>query len=945
MSQRRAPRAFASLLAGLKSLREWIEARIYQFLYHVRSMTIRDWVFLALFLSGPIASGVLIGVKMFSSYLPTGDDPGNWLKRINAFLGNTYPLWSENLLTYPPLFHAVAALISLICGDPVIGMKILAVIVFALIPVTSGLLVYKISNNKHTAIVASLIVSFLPMHYEMIWWGAYPNLLGMAMLPIGVYCIVRILQGNSSNRDLMYLIVSSLLIAFTHHITAVVFAAILAITCIALIILGMLSTRFGIASLVSINVIIAYIASLMRFGYMVSNPVSVPIDLYEKLLWAFKSPIIFYILIVSSIIGILFLVGAWMFFEAIVISAWIIAPLLIACSQYIGVGVDVGRLTLFLGVPTVLASTLIMPRLREIGRVFRAVGEGEEQSYEVEINLDKALPAILIITLLVMTPILAYSTNEVAFDYYDWYSRDYRSYSQEERLQLLGWIKANTNFDDVIVAGYHLGRWIEGYSGRRVLMDIPFTTIAVRDEFYRSLSAQAILYSNYEISNGYFMVDDQSPLAPTFCPVIKVSTEWGYDPIVYLDDSFVRFTFIRDGKEWVEAPFKSWLLDFDANDRGDLKTFSLSYQTMALRINKTLTMTPNTAYFTIRYDVKPVVEAELKDARISFFLAWGKTIKKFNATERGFRLSTESSEIIVEFDKEPSHIEAGIYEEFNQHRVFVVLPLKKDGDSFTITFRNPNPVSSYPQNWSISLEKALMDFKPRYVIVQKGHVFHKTRTWAPSYPAGQVMYIEDAFVRVSFVKAGAAWKEAPYKAEVMDEEVFEDGRKITYSTVALNIYKEIRGDGRDLVIRYAAEPKPGVKILGIELPLWQSWGTQVSRVNVDGARAMVVSSSGSILIEADENSKIEYGLDPEFKAPRILIAKKAVEESVEITVRIRPLNYLSLITYEYLQTTRPEMDEGDRLNIINEAVEFKPVYETENLIVYEINYPSTSIFP
>jgi hypothetical protein len=80
--------------------------RIYLLIHTVRSLSVRDWIYIALFLSGPAVSGALIGAKMFTEYLPPGDDPGNWLKRINAFLGNTYPLWSENLASYPPLFHS-----------------------------------------------------------------------------------------------------------------------------------------------------------------------------------------------------------------------------------------------------------------------------------------------------------------------------------------------------------------------------------------------------------------------------------------------------------------------------------------------------------------------------------------------------------------------------------------------------------------------------------------------------------------------------------------------------------------------------------------------------------------------------------------------------------------------------------------------------------------------
>ena len=174
---------------------------------------------------------------------------------------------------------------------------------------------------------------------------------------------------------------------------------------------------------------------------MVSNPVTVQVDLYEKLLWAFKNPIALYILIISSILGILLLVGTWRYFLALVLSAWILSPILLALSQYAGFGIDVGRLMLFLGTPMAITSAIIMPRLREIARVSRVEGGGEEgAAYSIEVNLDKALPAILITTLIIIAPMAAASTNNSAYEYYSWLSRDYWSYSDQERIQVLEWI-------------------------------------------------------------------------------------------------------------------------------------------------------------------------------------------------------------------------------------------------------------------------------------------------------------------------------------------------------------------------------------------------------------------------------------------------------------------------------------------------------------------------
>jgi len=123
------------------------------------TLSIKGWIYVILFLLGPVISGALIGVKMFTNYLPTGDDPGNWLKRINAFLGNTYTLWNEGLVSYPPLFHMVGAFLTLFSGDPVVAMKVSALLSLMLIPITSGWFAYKISGSRQLSVITSLVVS------------------------------------------------------------------------------------------------------------------------------------------------------------------------------------------------------------------------------------------------------------------------------------------------------------------------------------------------------------------------------------------------------------------------------------------------------------------------------------------------------------------------------------------------------------------------------------------------------------------------------------------------------------------------------------------------------------------------------------------------------------------------------------------------------------------
>ncbi|HID05362.1 MAG TPA: hypothetical protein EYP20_06105, partial [Aigarchaeota archaeon] len=200
---------------------------ILHILYRVISeikLTRKDILYLILFIAGPISSGVLVGSRMFSTYLPVGDDPGNWLKRALAFAGVTDPLWEETLLSYPPIFPLLTYVLGLLAGDIVTGLKIAAVLALMLIPLTTGFLAYSLTRRKEAAIIASFLSALLPSNYEMIWWGAYPNLLALAIIPIAIHYLLKIICYDLSRRTVVVFIITSAVISLTHHLTSATYA-------------------------------------------------------------------------------------------------------------------------------------------------------------------------------------------------------------------------------------------------------------------------------------------------------------------------------------------------------------------------------------------------------------------------------------------------------------------------------------------------------------------------------------------------------------------------------------------------------------------------------------------------------------------------------------------------------------------------------------------------
>ena len=81
-------------------------------------------ILIFLVLAPSIISTSIITGYWATRHFPWWTDGGNWLKHVNAVLGDTYPMWEEGTYQYPPIFFVltgiVAALLS-VNNDPFIS--------------------------------------------------------------------------------------------------------------------------------------------------------------------------------------------------------------------------------------------------------------------------------------------------------------------------------------------------------------------------------------------------------------------------------------------------------------------------------------------------------------------------------------------------------------------------------------------------------------------------------------------------------------------------------------------------------------------------------------------------------------------------------------------------------------------------------------------------------
>jgi len=908
-----------------------------------------DAIHIALFLLGPAVAAILITPKMLDTYLPVGDDPGNWLKRAYAFAGVNEPLWEESVLSYPPAFPFLTFIFGALVGDMVNGLKLASMIALILQPITTGLLVYSITRRRAAAIIASFLTALTPTNYEMFWWGAYPNLLALALLPIAILYLLKVLYYDITIKNAFLFLVFSSLIALTHHLTSVTYAATLILaTLLLLVYLRFREPLVYAILLAALLPQLAYTAYLLRNFYTVYNPISSPGDLLEKLLWAFKNPVIPFTLALLGIAGAIYLVSSGRTTTSVGIMAWIGGPLATYSLQFLGVNVDLGRLALLLGQPLIVLGTTYLPNPREAVSITRlnkmsgnGDGDGEGKNIELEISIDKVIPLLLVATLIISIPATALTTNDSAHEYYRWLSTDMGRYSQAEKLELAKWIKENTQPGDVIVTEYHIGRWLESYSNRKTLYNIPISAITVRGEFYRSLLAEAVMTSNLQLMNGYFRIDETAPLAPTFSPLIYVATSLGYQPIIYLDESFIRFNLTKSGRSYIEAPFDAPLVQTSLKRIQKQTIIEAFYQTISLRINKTITASPLSPVIKLEYSVETVGNERLQNSETSFFLAWGAKVQSFEKHEDWFRIDIGKGSITVTVSPKPSNIELVKDQEFGVEKVLVKIPLDGEKAKILFTLRNPSTQPAYPSDWFIEVKQQVDEIGIKYLALPKHYYLPKVLEFRSKNHEGEIIYIEDGLTRFIFKKAGETWSEAPYKANVTYEQVEKGFRETTYRTMALLITKAIRYSGDQANITYIAKPASGeAELIRVEIPLWISWGNTVYDVRNNSRNSIViVTQHGSLLIASNEDAEITFGTDLTFDQPRILISRNADKQTAHITISIKTLTDGYLLTTKYRETTRPVMNNGDRLDLIHTATIPKKVYQTENLMVLELPKP------
>lgn len=579
-----------------------------------------------------IAAPTLVNGSLYTSIFgpnpfPPMDDPAIRLKEAYALLGNTYPLWNQTPLQYPPLFNAILALLIAATSNPLSSVKFLGILLVSVMNLSIYPLVKYVTGKTTSAVVAVWLLAFHPIFSEMYGWGGYANLLAQALLLFGIYYLLRTLR-EGTWVNCAYATLISALIILTHHLTTIVYSAV----CMAVLVLAVYEcVSLGSISQKSVKVVIPIITALVAFilwrflagefqfiTYNYASLATRPFDA-EAFWWIFKDQFAAALLLITAMTGtfILYLSGKKR--ELLVLMVLAVFPFLFTQAHFLGIALDFRRFPSF-AVPALisLSSAILMP-LKPGDLTYNA--EKHVSTFKVEGMLLASLMLLTLSSNLIVGLAMPFKVNE----YYH-YLQDY-AYGVEEKLEALDWIRHNTPCDAVFVADSSLGRWVEGYGQRRTLLELEPYQIFIKGELERYIASNTILHSNILLLNQYIRVWDDAPYHSSHTPWIGVSSGPDYRNVLYLVDGTVETKFTFAGSLWIESPYRAkiegvkWLSMDD-----EYAAFSLTYISKSLNITKVVTLRNESAELQITYVIKPVIEAGLIEAELPLWVPYECTL-------------------------------------------------------------------------------------------------------------------------------------------------------------------------------------------------------------------------------------------------------------------------------------------------------------------------------
>ncbi len=468
---------------------------------------------------------------------------------MHAILGNTYPMWGEGTWQYPPLFFTILAGLSGLLRDEILALKVSAVFVFSLRPLTTYVLARELFRDRFAAVAAAWLAGLSPIFVEMFGWGGYPNLLAVSLLPLAFYGIVKYAR-SPSLKSLAILSIFSAVIPISHHLTFIVFIGAVALWTTLSLMFDRGSIRAQVSALaVSALVFVLYRLAAGPSQFLLFNEAALYGLRFELglVLWMFKDTALFALLYFASVSSAFLLLFEGRYRTAgLLLASWGLVPIFVTQGYLLGLTLDYQRIFFFMVQPFLLLAAAPFVFRSEAVQFIRSnglrnvwtevIGFFTISGERLHLNPMKHLLAFAVLILALASVLLTPFVGAIALRNADsWYNfKD--PFGDGDKLSALEFIASNTSKDAVFVADDTAARWIEGYAQRRVVMLHPPMYLFMDGELERERAARAMLFSYFGLRNDVVWVLDQAPYGE-FSPIISLFLRGDYRNMVFVAEN------------------------------------------------------------------------------------------------------------------------------------------------------------------------------------------------------------------------------------------------------------------------------------------------------------------------------------------------------------------------------------------------------------------------
>jgi hypothetical protein len=483
--------------------------------------------------------------------------------------------------------------------------------------------------------------------------------------------------------------------------------------------------------------------------------------------------------------------------------------------------------------------------------------------------------------------------------------------------------------DELIIAHPSLANWLLVYSNLKILPIIDDATFKTAD---------LLTTTSFRMINPYMKVDDWEPFSAAKAPLIHVYDGRNFKPLVYVDDSYSRFLLIdSSGREFIESPYGAKFLSYMWNESNEDIILTMSFQTPGLIINKTISLAKGKPIVSIEYHAKVIKKNIIvKGLNINIYSLPMDILPQLEIIRYGATMVIENQKLKIEFEGNIYNI---LHDKTKNQR-YVICSFNPINNTIIYGKVNIEALNLKPSSeklWYSSFFDEAKKYVVSYVIIPREHQIFMEG--ALPYKINSLI-IKDSFIKFTIKSWGNIFQEAPAYAQVLNETVQENERRILYRTAGLYIEKKFSTLDNLLNITYNVQPyKNNTQLILSTFSIWIDYGRYVfsEKISIKEKNVQLILDSGTFKINFFGNvSDIVLESHPEYGQMRIL-ATFQLNPSID-TIGASIASDKKMII-QYNPTTRPSMKDNDEIIISMEGGMFEPVKKLKLYTIYKIKTP------